>query len=146
MKIGLVSCSLEKLGWEMQAQNLYISRTFKARRKFVERTCDAWYIMSSKYGLVSPTTHINTYEDWLHNWSKEKRREWQRWVLTQVLTIPASLRDSVVIHSGKSYYDLGLEEGLRAEGIEVEIPTRGLSNLQTFSWLKANMPPEKVPS
>lgn len=130
--IGLVSCSQVK-GAAGPAQQVYTSRTFKARRTLVERTCDEWYILSGQYGLLDPLEHINVYESWIHTWPKANRLTWQQEVVHKLLPMQP---DRVVIHAGKSYYDLWLEPELLRQGIEVEVPTRGLSNLQTFSALK----------
>ena len=136
MKLGLVSCSLSKDGQEGPAREVYTSRTFNARLKLCELTCDRVMILSGKYGAIDPDRIIFAYETWLRTWSLNSRVSWQAYVLQQVIDEKPS---EVVIHAGYHYYAPFLESGLIGYGAEVTVPTRGMTNLETFSWLKEEL-------
>jgi hypothetical protein len=54
MRVGLVGCVKTKQPRVAPAQELYTSPLFRRRRAWVERTCDRWFILSAKHGLVEP--------------------------------------------------------------------------------------------
>jgi hypothetical protein len=140
MIIGLVSCSLQKApNANVSAEEAYISRTFRARKMYVEQHCDKWYILSSFYGLIPTTFHVEHYDSWLHEWPKAKRLVWQREAFERLMDYTEQdVLTSVQIHAGRAYYEPLLARLLR-ERCEVITPTAGMSNLQTFSWLKKEL-------
>lgn len=127
----MISCSLTKASGTMPARDAYSSRTFKARLELVLRTHaeDEVRILSSHYGLIGLKHPVVYYDEWIHNWPKAKRVAWQERVLNEISA------DVVTIHAGKSYYHPVLESRLLLLGRKVIVPTRGMSNLQTYSWL-----------
>lgn len=135
MKLGIVSCCVTKGRFRAPAQDLYRSRTFKLRRLHTEQTCDRWLILSSLHGIIEPTVMLDPYEDWIRGKSMTRRKSFQQNALRHILRYSAS---QVLIHAGREYYKPVLECGLVAAGIEVLIPTRGMNQLETFSWLQFN--------
>lgn len=97
---------------------------FVGRRRWVERTCESWFILSGKYGLVAPEQVVAPYDETLARMSREERRAWSRAVV-------AALRDQIhdrrsytfEIHAGAAYFDFGLRDSLVAGGAAVEIPS-----------------------
>lgn len=99
----------------------------------VKEHCDAWYILSSRYGLIEPTFLVSDYDTWIRNEPLHRRKVWQTGVLEKVLNLKPT---SVTLHAGFHYFDPVLEAGLVSEGVEVLIPTRGMSICNTYSYLK----------
>jgi hypothetical protein len=54
-RLGLVGCVKGKLPAAAAAE-LYTSPLFRFRRAYVERTCDSWYVLFAKHGLVAALT------------------------------------------------------------------------------------------
>jgi hypothetical protein len=52
-RIGLVGCVKDKVNVPTKARDLYVSPLFVGRRRYVERTCDQWWILSAAHGLGS---------------------------------------------------------------------------------------------
>lgn len=60
--VGLVSCSSAKAEQPAKARDLYTSQLFRKSRQYAEATCDRWYILSAKHGLVHPDRRIAPYD------------------------------------------------------------------------------------
>lgn len=63
MKVGLVGCVKSKRGTAAPARDLYTSALFRGRRRYVELTCDRWFILSARHGLVEPEEILEPYDD-----------------------------------------------------------------------------------
>lgn len=61
MTIGLVGCASQKLLRPAPARELYVSSLFRKATAYAERTCDRWYILSAKHGLVHPDDVLEPY-------------------------------------------------------------------------------------
>ncbi|HWO69164.1 MAG TPA: hypothetical protein VNP94_00195, partial [Actinomycetota bacterium] len=46
MRIGLVGCVKSKRARPAPARDLYTSPLFRGARRFVERSCDRWFVLS----------------------------------------------------------------------------------------------------
>jgi uncharacterized HhH-GPD family protein len=93
----------------------------------VERTCDRWFVLSAKYGLLDPETVIDTYDVTLTKASEQAKREWSEGVLSALEVELGELRGlEFECHAGAAYLDHGVVAGLRARGASVERPTDGL--------------------
>jgi len=127
LRVGLVGCVKGKKDARAPAKDLYISPLFRARRRYVERSCDRWFILSAKHGLVEPTIHLEPYDFTLKNLSARERKEWSKGVLDALHEEFGDLETCVFeIHAGNEYRSYGVVDGLRAAGSRVEIPTAGL--------------------
>lgn len=128
MRVGLVGCVKSKKLEPAPARELYISHLFRGRRAYVERTCDRWFILSARHGLVEPDQVLAPYDEALKDAPVRRRRQWSQDVLTE---LQARLGDLGVhefeLHAGAVYRDHGLEEGLRRAEARVDVPARGLS-------------------
>jgi uncharacterized HhH-GPD family protein len=100
----------------------------QGRRAYVERTCDRWFVLSAKHGLVDPDTVIEPYDQALKDEPESERREWSRSVILALEAVLGDVRGAIFeCHAGSAYVDHGLEAGLLARGATVERPTEGLS-------------------
>ncbi len=84
--IALVSCSKSKLCVPSLAKNMYTSPLFKKSREWAERNCDAWYVLSAKYHLLSPLAIIKGYDRTLSKMDKRARERWALTVYEQMKT------------------------------------------------------------
>lgn len=127
VRVGLVGCVKTKLDREAQAASLYVSPLFGGRRRYVEATCDRWFILSAKHGLLSPVEVVAPYDETLKTVSADARRRWAKRVLATIDEVIADCANVVFeIHAGAEYRDFGLVVGLRDRGARVEVPTEGL--------------------
>lgn len=123
MRIGLVGCVKSKWIHPSPAQDLYISTLFKGRRSFVERSCDRWFVLSAKHGLVDPLEIIAPYDVALTKKSNSYRVDWSRKVIRQLQEEIGDLSSVVFeIHAGAAYRNYGVVEGLVELGAVVEAP------------------------
>ena len=60
--IGLVACAAAKLPHPAPARDLYVSQLFRKASAYAAATCDGWYILSAKHGLVHPDTIIEPHD------------------------------------------------------------------------------------
>ncbi len=137
-RIGLVGCVKSKLDRPAQARDLYISPLFQGRRRCVERTCDSWFVLSAKHGLVAPDTVLEPYDQTLKEVGRAERRRWSAAVLSAMKVELGSFNSTVFeIHAGKDYRVFGLEDGIRQLGGQVTVPTNRLSLGQQLAFYGA---------
>jgi hypothetical protein len=134
VRVGLVGCVKTKRREAAPAQDLYVSPLFRGRRSYVEGTCDRWFILSAKHGLVSPGKVLNPYEDSLNGKSAAAKREWATSVLAQLTAVLEVGGTTFEIHAGSSYRNFGLVEELRHGGATVEIPAEHLSQGEQLAF------------
>jgi hypothetical protein len=128
VQIGLVGCVKGKPGRPAAAQDLYTSPLFLGRRAFVERSCDRWFILSAKYGLVEPSTTLEPYDETLANAPVARRRAWSVQVLAALDRALGDTRGTVFeVHAGATYLSFGLADGILRRGGTIVNPTEGLS-------------------
>lgn len=127
-RIGLVGCVGKKTLSPARAEDLYISPLFTGRRQFVEASCDEWWILSARHGLVHPQEVLAPYEVALKNAGRSQRRAWSEGVLRSLdHRVARTYGDVIEIHAGADYRDFGLLEGLDRRGCHVVNPTEGMS-------------------
>jgi hypothetical protein len=136
-RIGLVGCVKEKRDRAAPAADLYTSTLFVGRRRYVERSCDEWWILSAEHGLVSPTDVLEPYDVTLNDASRSERRRWAAMVLRQIdERIRLERADVIECHAGANYLDFGLADGLLRRECILDNPTAGLAigrQLQFYS-------------
>jgi hypothetical protein len=127
MRIGLVGCVKAKAAYARPAAELYTSALFRGRRRYVERTCDRWFVLSAKHGVIEPVELVEPYDETLKTKSRAHRRAWSAMVIDQLEAALGPLGDHTYeIHAGAEYRDFGLLDELRRRGVSIEIPTEGL--------------------
>lgn len=126
-RIGLVGCVKSKGTRPAPAQDLYTSPLFAGRRRWVEQTCERWFILSAKYGLLTPERVIAPYDQTLTKMPLETRREWSAELLSALCFQLGDLGVCTFeLHAGRAYLDFGIEDGLRRKGAQLEVPCRHL--------------------
>lgn len=130
-----MGCVKAKRGAPAPAADLYVSTLFTGRRRFVERTCDQWFILSALHGLVAPGTVLEPYDVTLTTMPVARRRRWSSSVLDQLAVQLGDLSGlTFEIHAGAAYRDFGLADGLRRSGALVEVPAAGLRQGEQLSF------------
>ena len=128
MRVGLIGCVKTKQRAAAKAAELYISPLFVGRRRWVEQTCDRWYVLSALHGLLHPDEVVSPYDVTLVGAPRAERTAWARRVLAQIGGELGDVSGVVFeVHAGAAYRDHGLVSGLRSRGARVEIPAAGLS-------------------
>lgn len=137
-KIGLVSCVMSKRQVPSAAADLYTSALFLKSRAWVQRHCDAWFILSAKHGLLTPETRVKPYELTLKHLDAGKRRAWARQVREQ-------MEKAGVLASGTAFVWLAgmpYKENLAGllSSYPQEDPMVGLPIGKRLQWLTAHAP------
>ena len=147
MRIGLVGCVKKKGPVAAPAGELYVSPLFVGRRRFVESSCDRWFILSALHGLLDPTELTQPYDQSLVDVSTGERQAWSEEVLGSLDKALGDVTGVVFeIHAGAAYRDFGLIDGLRRRGAEVVVPAAGLSQGQQLAFYNgAAVVPKSTP-
>jgi len=135
--VYLVSCVKRKRAEPAPARDLYDkSDWFRKARKYVEPTGCPWFILSAKYGLVSPNQWICPYEKALGNMRMEERRAWASRVKVQTdQHLPPA--DRIVVLAGMPYRRL-LMDYLQQEAPCVQVPMEGMRMGGQLQYLARN--------
>jgi hypothetical protein len=124
----LVGAVKSKRRQPREAADLYTSPLFRGRVAYVQRTCDRWYVLTPREGLVHPNWVLTPSEESLAVVPTSHRRAWSAGVLYALVQELGKLDGHVFeIHAGATFRDYGLVEGLERRGAVVEVPARGLS-------------------
>jgi hypothetical protein len=134
-RIGLVGCVKSKRQHPCAARDMYISTLFHGRMRAVEASCDTWFVLSAKHGLLDPYKIIEPYDVALKDLSPAAQRAWSAEVLDSLHLRLGDLRGRAFeIHAGSAYRDNGLVSGLESTGATVENPTEGLTIGQQLAF------------
>lgn len=127
-RIGLVGCVKTKRAVPDRAADLYVSTMFQGRRRYVEASCERWFILSALHRVIAPDEVIAPYEAALKTASASERRVWSEQVLAALEQRLGDLGQyDFEVHAGGEYRDFGLVDGLRHRGARVTVPAKGLS-------------------
>ena len=102
-KIGLISCVKTKQKTKQKASDLYISLLFKKSFLYCTDHYDKVFILSAKYGLLSPETVICPYNETLNNFNKKQKQKWSYDVLMDLKKVTDIKKDIFYIHAGINY-------------------------------------------
>ncbi len=116
--VGLVGCGKTKLDHPAPAQDLYVSPLFRAARRYAERCCDEWVILSGGHGVLLPEAVISPYELSLTKMRLREKEHWADRVTNYLRQHYAEL--------DVRYIGLAGEEYLSRLGVPVEWPLDGL--------------------
>jgi hypothetical protein len=104
-----------------------VSPLFRGRRRFVERSCDQWFVLSALHGVIEPAQVVAPYDKTLKDAGRDERRRWSAAVLGDLKRRLHPVGVHIFeIHAGADYFAWGLVDGLKAAGATVLIPTQGL--------------------
>jgi len=136
MKIGLVACCSSKLetSSKVPAQSLYVSPLFTFSKAYCEKYLDGWFILSAKFGLVSPTELLPMYEESLIG---KREREKKVWAYNAWKQLEAKLGkgDEIVWLAGKEYSKY-IAVALQNAKIKQSDPLEGLGIGYRMQFLK----------
>jgi hypothetical protein len=132
MRVGLVGCTKSKLQHRAKAEDLYSSSAmFRGRRAFIGRSCDRWFILSAKHGVLAPSDELEPYDLTLVAAPRPIKRAWAVRVVDELKTALGNVAGMTFeIHAGRDYWGFGVAHDLRRAGARVEIPTEGLTQGQ----------------
>lgn len=138
-KIGLVGCASTKLGRAAPARELYTSALFRKASAYAERTCDQWFILSAKHGLVHPDRILEPYDMKLGRTTRDPEtnappiHQWAQNVRSQLLETLASVEDPrLVILAGAQYETVAVHSPW-----PYETPLSRLMIGERLAWLNA---------
>lgn len=137
----LIGCVKQKSSRGGPARNVYASPLWRFRREYAEQRAVPWFILSAKYGLLAPDTHIEPYDLALADLSPPDRRAWSRDVLDQFKDVTGNPAEKTIeVHAGKLYIEFGLGQGLRQAGAEVHRPLAQIPGIGSqITWYKTHM-------
>jgi hypothetical protein len=140
-KVAFIACSATKLDSPALAREMYQGSLFKKSKEFIQSSVDDWFILSAKYGLLSPDQQIEPYEQTLNNMSKSEREAWGKAVLKQ-LEGRLKKGDQLYFLCGERYYE-EISSALSDMGYEIKFPLRGLGGIgYQLQWLGESDPSE----
>ena len=117
MRVGLVGCVKSKRSWAAPARELYRSPLFRGRLAWVERSCDRWFVLSAKHGLVEPDQVLDPYDLTLADLSRASRRTWSSQVVRALEQALGDLSGvAMELHAGMTYSTAALWLGSANEG------------------------------
>jgi hypothetical protein len=131
--IALISCVKTKLSYPAPARSLYISSWFKKARALVESSGARWFLLSSAYGLVSPTAEIKPYDYTLNSVGVAERRRWAEDVLQKLVPELRGQR-RITMFAGARYREF-LIEPLERRGVTIIVPMAHLTRGEQLQWL-----------
>ena len=104
VRIGLVGCVKGKGPLPAPAADLYVSPLFGGRRRFVEQSCDRWFILSALHGLLDPDEVVAPYDRSLVEAAVGERRVWSERVLAMIDRVLGDVGGVVFeVHAGAAY-------------------------------------------
>ncbi len=141
-RVGLVGCSSTKLKRPAPARELYTSQLFRKASAYAELTCDRWYVLSAKHGLVSPDTVLDPYDMRLGTADAPPVHDWAWVVRGQLLQELAEVPDvELVILAGDQYQTV-----IRPAWWPYEIPMKGLGIGQQLGFLTRELADARQPT
>lgn len=130
-RIGLVACASQKLLRPAPARELYVSQLFKKASAYAELTCDRWYILSAKHGLLRPDEVIEPYDMRLGTNHPTPINQWAAGVQAQMADEFAGLANvRLIALAGEQY-----RTALHGAPWPWEAPMKGLGIGRQLGWL-----------
>lgn len=136
--IGLVGCASTKLRRPAKARDLYTSPLFRKASAHAESTCEKWFILSAKHGLVHPDDVLEPYNVKLGRSTRDPEtdapliHEWAQRVREQ---LAHELRDvptpSLLVLAGEQYRTILYPH----PPWPATVPMKGLGLGQQLAWL-----------
>lgn len=135
-KIAFIGCSAKKAGFACPAKHLYRGEVFKkAWRYCTTEPFDLIFILSAKYGILSPDDVISPYNCSLNDMNKKDRQHWYDMVKVQMSGKKIMNADDIhYFFCGENYHKpftgqkplQGLSIGKSLAWFNVHTKTRGL--------------------
>ena len=134
-KIILISCSKKKGIQKNKAEHLYQSPLFKSSYTYAKnQKPQAIYILSAKYGLLSPDTIIEPYNQTLNKMKIAERKKWSENIIYTLKDKHSLENDIFIILAGKKYYEYFIKSlsniKLPLEHLKIGERLRKLNNIR----------------
>jgi hypothetical protein len=136
--VGLVACAGQKLQHPAPARELYVSQLFRKASAYAEASCDRWYILSAKHGLLDPDDVLEPYDLRLGTPAAPPVREWAAKVRGQLEAELAGLDVTLIVLAGEQY-----RTALQGSPWPYEVPMKGLGIGRQLGWLTAQLSGER---
>jgi len=134
--VCLISCGSKKREGKHPAKDLYIGNYFAASRKYAEKKCHAYYIISGLHGLLGKDQEVEKYEYSLVG-SKKNKFEFKKTKVPGIVEffLNTYKPDTIKIISLLSESYSGLITPLKEAGYSVDEPCAGLPIGKRNKWL-----------
>jgi hypothetical protein len=134
--VGLVGCAAQKLDHPARARDLYVSQLFRKASAYAELTCDRWYVLSAKHGLVHPDTILEPYDVRLDTAKTSlTRRAWTAKVRLQLFVELGGIENVTLIALADEQY----RTVLFGSPWPSEVPMKGPGIGQQLGWLAGEL-------
>ncbi|CAG7652922.1 hypothetical protein PAESOLCIP111_06672 [Paenibacillus solanacearum] len=138
-RVAFVACSKKKKAYSCEAESLYgDSQLFKFASFYCKTHYDAWFILSAKHGLVTPSDIIEPYDQTLKSASAAVKKQWTKEVFRQIQDLFGPQKPVIYLHAGKDYVEY-LIPLLENAGFQCERPLKGLGVGQQQRWYKESL-------
>jgi hypothetical protein len=130
--ILLIGCVKKKADTARPARELYTSPLFMRRRAYAEAAGVPWFILSSRWGLVTPEQVLAPYDMYLGDQPQSYRLAWGQFVTEQLALRTQLLRGtSVEVHAGEVYVE-AIRRPLVERGVQLVSPVKAGSFRETL--------------
>lgn len=105
MKIAIIACVKDKMKFPARAEDIYVGGDFRFWKEdaiSIEKV-DKYYILSGKYGLLSPNDMIEPYDLNLNEQSGEYIQKWSVRVQQKLKELTDTEKDQFIIYTNKRY-------------------------------------------
>lgn len=138
VRIGLVGCASMKLKRPAPARDLYTSPLFRKASAHAEATCDRWYVLSAKHGLVHPDEVVEPYNVKLGRSTRDPAtdappiHQWAQRVREQLRQeMPTDEEAHLVVLAGEQYRTILYKDCPWT----YDVPMKGLGLGEQLAWL-----------
>jgi hypothetical protein len=132
-RIALLGCGSVKANCHCVAFEMYRSQLFRFQLRYALITCDRYYILSAKHGLLRHNDIIEPYEHRLP--SGPGRTAWGKLVASQLDSAVPEFDAEIVVLAGSAYADAFEANDRDWNWSE---PLRGMPVGKRLAWLKAH--------
>ena len=101
--IALIGCVKQKQNIACYACKMYTSPLFKKSYAYALKHTQKIYILSAKYGLLSPNTIILPYNETLKAKTEHEKKAWAAKVYAQMQKEGISPKDQILFLCGENY-------------------------------------------
>jgi hypothetical protein len=131
--IVLVGCSRTKSAVPAPAEDLFQGPGFRRARAYAAASGAPWFVLSAKYGLLTPDDVVGPYDVYLPDRSSAYRAAWGEWVVSQLAERQVLHGARVEVHASQAY-TAPLREPLRRRGATLHEPLAGLRQGERLAW------------
>ena len=122
------------------ASDSYDSPLFKARKHYVEQSCDYYAILSGVHRLLLPNDLTTGGDVSLLRVRHSVRRFWTEQAYFSIFyRISPGTTTTIEFHGSPAYADFGLVEILQRMGARVERPTLGFSLSEQYEFYRKGL-------